>query len=54
MRRDENGIERWLDGQFTRTEVEQGGKRAVVGELGSKTPQFIKEAVGTSLEWGEP
>uniref|UniRef100_A0A8C6GYV7 Uncharacterized protein n=1 Tax=Mus spicilegus TaxID=10103 RepID=A0A8C6GYV7_MUSSI len=38
----------------TRTEVEQGGKRAVVGELGSETPQFIEEAVGTSLEWGEP
>lgn len=30
------------------------GKRAVVGELGSESPQFIEEAVGTSLEWGEP
>lgn len=25
------------------------GKRAVVGELGSETPQFIKETVGTGL-----
>lgn len=49
MRRDENGIERRLDGKFTRTEVEEGGKRAVVGELGSETPQFIKETVGTGL-----
>lgn len=33
----------------TRTEVEEWGKRAVVGELGSKTSEFIKEAVGTGL-----
>lgn len=38
----------------TRTEIEEGGKRAVVGELGSVTSQFIKEAVGTGFQWGEP
>lgn len=54
MRRDENGIERWLDGEFARTEIEEGGKRAVVGELGSVTSQFIKEAVGTGFQRGEP
>lgn len=54
MRRDENGIERWLDGEFTGTEIEEGGKRAVVGELDSVTSQFIKEAVGTGFQWREP
>lgn len=54
MRRDENGVERWLDGEFTRTEIEEGGKRAVVRELDSVTSQFIKEAVGTGFQRGEP
>lgn len=49
MRRDEDGIERWLDGEFGRTEVEERGERAVVGELGSETSQFIEEAVGAGL-----
>lgn len=37
-----------------RTEIEERGKRAVVGELGSRTSQFIKEAVGTGFQRGEP
>lgn len=49
MRRDENGVERRLDGEFTSTEVEERGKWAVVRELGSQTSQFIKEAVRAGL-----
>lgn len=54
MRRDEDGVERRLDGEFARTEIEERGKRAVVGELGSRTSQFIKEVVGTGFQRGEP
>lgn len=38
----------------TGTEVEQGGERTVVGELGPKTPQLVEEAVSTGLQRGEP
>lgn len=37
-----------------RTEIEEGGKRVAVGELGCRTSQFIKEAVGTGFQRGEP
>lgn len=54
MKGDENAVERRLDGEFTRTEIEEWGEWAVVGELGSVTSQFIEEAVGAGLQRGQP
>lgn len=37
-----------------RTEIEERGERAVVGELGSRTSQFIEEAMGAGFQRREP
>lgn len=57
MRRDENGIERRLDGKFTRTEVEEGGSGRLLGSWvprlrSSSKKLWAQASSGESLEDG--